>query len=326
MTTKVDLLVPEKERATVHQAIDAAWDDLELPSSLTEGLMPHRLQAIYEIRALTIALRDALSGCANDVATALVLFDNELDKPGEAVSRTAQALCTIVDHRCFRGWSRRQQTYFVDTAIDLADRYDFFLSFSNRPYKAEPDSVLDVNYHNKNFIKSVLSDVGRSRWSTENLVAPAVLNIIESYSGLRSHGLRGYYYPAHEGNGATIKEKIVSALERSRAFVQVLHNEMFVGAKENNFCCFEFEMSLKRQLPEFYIHAIPSTERTPPEGVSVLYQPWMNRVADIGALELAPTVQNISGVVGAMRKRVLEAVASGVAKARQDLIDRAPLS
>lgn len=319
-----DLFLQGTEHDRTIKVADAILLGQPLLSSFTEELTQGAFQDLNRAQRMSEQLREVNADGANQVAAALHLLDQELGTPGEPVSRSVRALCTIVRHHLFPQWSERQQEYFVETAIGLADHYDFFLSFSDRPNMPEVDGVLEVNYHNHYFIKRVLGPVQDARLSSENMVATAVRWIIENHRVHRAEGLRGYDYRREEGNSAPTEEKIIDAMERSRVFVQILHNDMFAGDEDRNFSYREFRMCEDLKLPAFYIHAIPSDERTDLELVSKRFGPWVDSIRKADALQLARTSREENAVTDAMRKKVYDTVANGVARARRALIDGAP--
>lgn len=219
-------------------------------------------------------------------------------------------------------WSDPQQAHFDRAYSVISGNVYYFLSFTNHNLTHGFANIVNRNH------RSLIEDVFYNQkpqeigdFAKENLLAKVVWYFLESY------GLKGFYYPLHQGNNAVVREKLSSNLQATLTFVQIVHTAIFDKDPEANYCFFEYDnvrasgLCRKRYFiladsrADLKVHALPHDH----------FEPWRGEIIDlVDALELEPSEYYDDAVLRRNTKLIKEKIVKEIEKSSSELFDNVP--
>jgi hypothetical protein len=147
----------------------------------------------------------------------------------------------------YPNWSQQQKDYFDETCSTMANKLDYFLSFTQRNSSGNANPI--NGYHR--FLIRVAGSMPDPLDSTDNELARMLDRL------LRSRQFTGFYFPMHEGNSQQVNQKLTTSLMRSLVFIQLVQNEMFakVHAGKPNYCFEEYSQAVAEKKKMIFLFA-----------------------------------------------------------------------
>jgi hypothetical protein len=162
----------------------------------------------------------------------------------------------------------------------------------------------------------------KADFSTDNLLARAVWYL------LQSRGLKGFYFPAHEGAYNVVKERLQTQSKATLTFVQLVQSATFDWRNEN-YCHFEYtEAAASASCKKAFFVLGDQREELKLEWSKVVSggcRDWyLKSVEDKDGLELRSTNTRDSVAITENRKKIERLVAGEVIRIRNELFEGVP--
>ena len=192
---------------------------------------------VEEAAVFVQATMEAAAGASQEIVSALRLLLRT-----RSVSQDLELYHDLISSRYRPNWSLEQQAHFDKAYKNLALRYDFFFSFTNRYEQRDGENPVNTMY--KHFILKVLTP---DEWKSadrkkENLLARAIYTVL-----CRAEGHVGYFFPDTQYDNSVTEDKLRERLQDSFVFIQLVQNVMFrPPAAGTNYCHWEYSLTMER--------------------------------------------------------------------------------
>lgn len=232
----------------------------------------------------------------------------------------AELLAKLVKGLFYNGWSDNQIDYFQKTCLYFSKKYDYFLSFTNRVFTGDRKMENPVNKEYHAYIRHAIKEDYRGR--NDNGLAKC----LNRYLSIGR--LRGFYYPEHQYDNESVLQKLESAGDSCRNFVQVIQKLMFDPPREGdqNFCFIEYEVAKRNAPPTkfIFVRALPSEGKLEPIDVPIEYADWLEHVLDQDVVPLPEITEFSIKKCKEQDNRVREQIVDKIKKNYEEIYDSVP--
>jgi hypothetical protein len=229
----------------------------------------------------------------------------------------------LIKLRYRESWSDAQKAHYDHAVAIITGNVQYFLSFTQR--NRTPPHVNVINSNHRYFIKDVFynEEIPKEAFSEKNLLARAVWWLLES------RGLKGFYFPVHEGGSSKVVARLQAHSDQMLTFIQLVQSASF-DWRSQNFCHFEYSQSLVSKSCKKRLFLL-GDERSALQQewgntISAIYKDWFNEsISAVDGLELKPTVQREGAAIKHNRKQIDDLIVKQIMRIRDQLFESVPV-